>query len=193
MRLMIGSLLILAALTMNMWGQSLPCKQETFVATAVGGKELRHGIGDGLELVMVPYKSHQGWSLRVSPIDSEDDWTYPVNPPLDGEAQSLGSGWGIAAREQLKGRRRFRFTLNASDFARYSKLADDALHSSDPNAAAVWIAQLKTGRFGSIILTDFQLEMEDSSEAIKSARFKAKIIVPKSFGPKVDWESCPCE
>jgi hypothetical protein len=190
---MISSLLMSAVLTMDAFGQSLPCKQDTFVATAVGGQELRHDIGDGLELVMVPYKDHQGWSLRVSPADSEDDWTYPVNPPLDGEAQSLGSGWGMTARERLEGRRRFRFTLNASDFSRYSKLADDALHSSDPNSAAAWIAHLKTGSFGSIILSDFKLEMEDASEAVRSARFKARIIVPNSFAPKVDWKSCPCE
>lgn len=91
----------------------------------------------------------------------------PVNPPLDGEAQSLGSGWGVTATERLNGTRRFRFTLNTSDFARYSALAHDAQYSSNPKAAENWIAQLKTGSFGLIVLSDFQLEMEGSSEAIK--------------------------
>lgn len=76
MRSMVSGLLFSVAFAMEVSGQSLPCKKVAFAATAVGGQEFRFGIGDALELVMVPYKDHQGWSLRVSPIHSEDDWTY---------------------------------------------------------------------------------------------------------------------
>ena len=193
MRPMFGMTLVATVLTISALGQSAPCKQKVFAATAFGGQEFRSAIGNALELVMAPYKDHQGWSLRVSPIGSEDGWTYPVNLPLDGEAQTLGSGWGMKAKERLNGTRVFHFTLNAADFEHYSKLANEALQSPDPNAAGAFIARLKSGTFGTIILTYFQLEMEGSSDTVKTVSFKAKIIVPKSFGPKLVWEPSRCE
>lgn len=193
MRPIVLSLLVAASFTMPASGQDLPCQSATFGVTALGGQELRIGIAHQFEIVMAPYKNLQGWTLRVSPIGSEDDWTYPVNAPLDGEAQSFGAGWGLTARERLQGTRRVRFALNASDYALYSQLADTALHSPDPAAAPAFLAHLTTGNFGSIVLSGFHMEMEDSSEAVKSATFKITIFLPRAAVANFNGAPSPCD
>ena len=192
MRLGISSVFVAAILTTSVCGQSLACKQKSFEAKVSGGERFKHDIGAGLELVLDPYKNHEGWTMRVSPHGSNTDWSYPVNLPLDGEAQSLGSGWGVSAQEQLSGTARLRFVLNASDFARYSKLADDVRRSSAPSAAGDFIAELKKGIFGSIVLTHFQHETEGSTDSIKWVTFTARITVPESFEGQAGWQSCSC-
>jgi hypothetical protein len=193
MRLGIISVFVAAIFATNVCGQSLVCKQKSFEAKVSGGEGFRHAIGAGLELVLDPHKNHEGWTLRVSPLGSDTDWSYPVNLPLDGEAQSLGSGWGVPAQERISGAARLRFVLNTSDYVHYSKLADNALHSSAPSAAGEFIAELKKGTFGTIVLTHFQHETEGSSDSIKWVTFTARITVPESFEDQVGWQSCPCD
>lgn len=185
--------LLAAILTTNACGQSFACKQKTFNVKVNGGESFRHGIGAGLELVLDPYKDHGGWSLRVSPVGSDVDWSYPVNLPLDGEAQALGSGWGATAMERLSGTKSLSFVLNALDFGRYSKLADDALHSSAPSAAGDFIGLLKKGIFGSVALSHFQLETDGSPNSIKWVTFIARITVPESFEDQAGWRPSRCD
>jgi len=149
MRLGISSVFVAAILTTSVSGQSLACKQKSFEARVDGGERFKHAIGAGLELVLDPYMNHEGWELRVSPVGSEIDSSYPVNLPLSGEAQILGSGWGVSAESRLSGEASLHFVLSSSDFARYSKLAHDAMYSSSPSVNDDFFAALKKGKFGS--------------------------------------------
>ena len=193
MRLGISSVFVAAILTTSVSGQSLACKQKSFEARVDGGERFKHAIGAGLELVLDPYMNHGGWELRVSPVGSDIDWTYPVNLPLSGEAQNLGSGWGVSAEDRLSRKASFHFVLNSSDFERYSKLAHDAMYSSSPSVNDDFFAALKKGIFGSVVLTHFQYETEGSPDSIKWVRFTARITVPESFEDHAaGWRSCPC-
>ena len=185
--------LLAAILTTSAFGQSLACKQKSFPVKVNGGESFKHGIGAGLELALDPYKDHGGWSLRVSPVGSDVDWSYPVNLPLDGEAQVLGSGWGATASERLSGTKSLSFVLNTSDFMRYSKLAEDALHSSAPSAAGDFIDLLKRGIFGSVALSDFRLQTDGSPNSIKWVTFIARITVPESFEDQAGCRPSRCD
>jgi hypothetical protein len=183
---------LIAVLPQTLGAQKLACKQKSFETKVAGGEAFKYAIEPGLEFVLDPHEDHEGWSIRVSPKNSDVDWSYPVNLPLDGEAQSLASGWGASTQDKLSGTTKLRFVLNSSDFLRYSTLADAALRSSSPSAAGDFIADLKKGAFGLIILTNFQHEMDASPNSVKWVRFRATIIVPESLGNQPDWQTCPC-
>jgi hypothetical protein len=180
---------VAAMVTMNACGQSTPCRQKSLQVKISGGETLKLGIGGGLELNFDPYKNHMGWMVRVSPRGSSSDWSYPVTLPLDGEAQCLGSGWGRTAEDRLQGSMTLKFAINLADFTRYSKLADDALHSSGGD----FISQLKQGTFGTVVLSDFQHETEGTADSISWAKFTAMISIPGPLEDRQDWQSSPCD
>ena len=185
--------LLTASLVASAYGQGFACKQKTFEAKVNSGERFKHDIGTGLEVVLDPYKNDDGWMIRISPRGSDIDWSYPVNLPLDGEAQSLGSGWSSTAKGRLQGSKKLRFVLDASDFTRYSKLADDALHSPAPSGADDFIQQLKKGTFGSILLREFQFDSDGSADSVKWVKFTVIVTVPKSFEDRDGWQLIACD
>lgn len=190
-RLSAGCLLLALILVPKLGAENpAACKRINFRARVAGGQMFRHPVGSQLELVFDPYPDNSGWDLRVSPIGSTDDWTYPVNLPLNGEAQSLGSGYGMTAEDRLVGTQTFYFAFDSSDFVRYSLLAHEA---SGGLRAGGFIGQLEKATLGSIVLSNFDDENDGSPDKIKWAEFDATIIVPRSFnsGDSV-WLPCVC-
>jgi len=88
------------------------CKKVVFSGSVNGGEPYSRELGSGLTLKLIPLKDNWGWEIQVRPHDSNKDYAYPLNPPLrGGNAQYLGTGYGITAREQLSYEHEVRFLL----------------------------------------------------------------------------------
>lgn len=125
-----------------------------------------------------------GWMFTLQ--DSKGrDYFYPVNPPLRlNPSQTLGKGYGMTARESLRGGRELRFLLSEADYDAIEPLATDALwpyNASDPDRAldryTAKLNSLSTGLFRLAIVSS-DISQEDK---INSAEFKIEFIAPADF------------
>ena len=177
--------------TGSMHAQS--CKHETFSGTINGGQEYTHAIDRELDLHLGPLKGNWGWALSVTPHGIDEDWTYPLNPPLTGEAMQLGTGYGSTAKDKLSVVSVFRFPLTEDDYDRYQKMAEDSLTSSDPSAAGKFLDAISKAQTGTIRFTPLELHDNGSPETVKWLRFKVDVFVPQSYsGDGAQWQTAPC-
>jgi hypothetical protein len=135
-------------------------------------------------------------SFKVQPMDSsgwgfslqgpkDDDFFYPVNPPLRLNAsQTLGAGYGDTAKQSLSHGRELLFLLNESDYAALWPLVENALWpSSDSNpgsAADQYFTALDKLRTGQFRLTIVRSDISENDE-VRSAEFRVEFIAPTAF------------
>jgi hypothetical protein len=174
------------------------CKKAVFSGSINGGEPYSRELGIGLTLKLVPLKDNWGWEIQVRPHDSDDDYGYPLNPPLrGGNAQYLGTGYGITAREQLSHEHELRFLLDAADYQRIFKLASDALwpyQAPNPdNAAQLYFDAIAKVRSGLMRLKVTGSETNADGSEVKRMRFDATVIVPSSFEMATDLKSVSAE
>jgi len=187
--------LILIAILVSSVANAQGCKKASFEGRVEGGESYRFNMTPDLKVSLEPLKSNWGWQVTVSPKDSTDDWTFPVNMPLrTGESQLLGTGYGTTARERLKFGAEVKFVLTTADYARYSKLAAETLESSRPEAAGEYIRLLPKIPAGVIAINVQEYDQTGSPETVAWMRFKGSIVVPESFdqGGDTRWVSVPC-
>jgi hypothetical protein len=165
----------LIALSATACAQGASCRTTEFTATLNGDEAFAKSIGASLRLRLIPLNRAWGWVVSVSPMSEDSqDWTYPVNMPLrTGERQVLGTGYGETVREKLQYEHSIRFVLNQMDFAMYSRMANETLESSDPDAAGRYIAAIQNAT---------------------TSRLRFRVTVPTSFAidPNLGWMSVPC-
>lgn len=190
------TLLIGALCTVLLPRSNAQCKHATLVADLNETTSMSRTIGNGLLLRLIPANDGSGWRIAVSPeANEEEDWTYPVNLPLrTGESQYLATGYGETIREKLRYPREIKFVLSESDFARYSRMADRALASSDPEAAGIYMAQLPKISVGSVLISAWKYETTPDGERVKSAQLRFAVTIPEDFsGAKgLKWSRLPC-
>jgi hypothetical protein len=127
------------------------CLESAFDGRISGGEEYSHELGGGLLLRLTPSlappNENWGWVIQIQQRDSSDDYAWPVNPPFHfGNSQSLATGYNGSAQQQLSYEHEVFFMLNKAEYERATKLANDALNSSDPEAAGKFLAILPTLR-----------------------------------------------
>ena len=119
------------------------CLEFSFEGRVNGGEEYTHELGGGLRMRLLPSKENWGWMIQIQPLDSTDDYAYPVNPPFrSGNSQWLSTGYGETVEQQLKHEHEVFFVLNRAEYGHARKLIDDTLSSSDPEAAGKFLSTL---------------------------------------------------
>jgi hypothetical protein len=178
------------------------CRKAVFSGSINGGEPYSRELGSGLTLKLIPLKDNWGWEIQVRPHGRDDDYGYPLNPPLrGGNEQYLGTGYGLTAREQLSHEHEVRFLLDAADYQRIFKLASHALwpyQAPNPdNAAQLYFDGIAKARSGLIRLAISGSETNADGSEVKWMRFDATVIVPSSFEMVSDLKSvgaeCPAQ
>jgi hypothetical protein len=174
------------------------CKKAVFSGSINGGEPYSRELGSGLTLKLIPLKDNWGWEIQVRPHDSNDDYGYPLNPPLrGGNAQYLGTGYGITAREQLSQEHEVRFILDAADYQRIFKLASDALwpyQAPNPdNAAQLYFDAIARAQSGLIRFAIRDFETNSDGNEVKWMRFDVTVIVPSNFEMASDLKGVSAE
>jgi hypothetical protein len=181
-------------------GHHSDCLRARFAATAYAGKSFRQLLGNGLALHLDPLKDDWGWQAAISLEGSDDDWAYPVNPPLRlGNSEALGTGYGRSARQTLSYTHEIRFPLTNADYSRmfdlaYRALWPDQSKQQPEKATAAYLDALKTVRTGAVVLSPLDYNQDGPPEQIRWMKFSAVVIVPRGFQVDrgLDWTAGRC-
>jgi hypothetical protein len=178
---------------------SPPCRSISLMADLEVNDDFEQNLGSGLVLRVKSLKE-PGWFVDVVPAAKpNDDYVYPVNPPLrfNGK-QTLGPGYGEDVKSSLGYPHEMRFLLNPTDYDRVSSLIGNILwpyQTSTPDQARKdYSAALDSVRTGWLELTVLHYKT-DSGGALKSIQFRAQVVVPSDFELAKDLEvkqvACP--
>jgi hypothetical protein len=176
------------------------CLRATVAATLDGGQSFRQPLGNGLALRLDPLPDDQGWQAAVSPAGSDEDWAYPVNPPLRfGNAENLATGYGRSVREELSHTHEIRFPLTRKDYLRMFDLASQALWPYQSKQRPETITQayfdaLDAVTTGVVIVSPIDFEKAGPPERTRWMKFSAVIVVPRAFRaePGLHWAPGSC-
>jgi hypothetical protein len=162
------------------------CREASFAGRVNGNEAYSRDLGDGLVFRLFLLEQNWGWNISVSPADSDDDYAYPVNPPLRfGNSQYLGTGYGETAKQQLAYEHNVFFVLNQRDFERIGKLAEDVLwpyQSVEPDKAAErYLSALRHLTTGLLRVKPTAYETSNEGNSVRWMQFSVTVIVPAEF------------
>jgi hypothetical protein len=168
--------------------RGLTCHEFVFEGRISGEEEYSHELGGDLLLrltpALAPAGEHWGWVIQVTSRDSNDDYAWPVNPPFHyGNSQWLATGYDESAQQQLGHEHEVFFVLNKSEYERATKLANDALNSSDSEAAGKFVAILPTLRSAVLKLKPVKYETTNEGQQVSWMQFSVSVTAPASFQP----------
>jgi hypothetical protein len=179
--------------------QQEPCRRAVFEARVRGGEAYSRLLGGGLVFHLQPQSGNQGWKIVVSPEGSQEDWAYPVNPPLrSANAQAMMTGWGESVRARLGYSHQVYFLLEKADYERMFQLVSDALwpySAKDPeHATEAYFDALSHIRTGMVEVTALDYDRDGPPESVQWMRFRAVVTVPGDFAadPQLDWGTAAC-
>ena len=159
------------------------CLEFSFEGRVNGGEEYSHELGGGLRIRLLPSKDNWGWMIQVQPLDSTDDYAYPVNPPFrSGNSQWLSTGYGETVEQQLKYEHEVYFVLNRAEYEHAVKLVEDALASSDPSAAGKFLSTLPTLRSAVLRIKPIHYETANAGKSINWMQFGVTVTTPANVG-----------
>jgi hypothetical protein len=162
------------------------CRTASFDARIDGAAAFQRELGENLRFHLVPLGEREGWTIEVRPLNSTDDYAYPLNPPLRmGNSQWLGTGYNDTAEQRLSYEHVVYFVLNAADYDKIMKLVQDALWpygAAEPDKAGEqYLSALAKLPAGSVILRSLKYETENGGKAVNWMEFSVQIITPASF------------
>jgi len=179
--------------------ENLPCRRAVFEARIRGGEAYSRSLGGGLVFHLRPEEKNQGWQIVVSPEGSQQDWAYPVNPPLrSANAQAMMTGWGEGVRARLSYSHQVRFLVHKADYERMSQLVSDALwpySAKDPeHATEAYFDELARVQTGTVEVTALDYDRDGPPESVQWMRFRAVVVTPGDFAadPQLDWRPAAC-
>jgi hypothetical protein len=164
------------------------CHEFAFDGRVSGGEEYSHELGGGLLLRLTPSlappNGNWGWVIQVQPRDSSDDYAWPVNPPFHfGNSQWLATGYHASAQQQLSHEHEVFFVLSKAEYERATELANDALNSSDSEAAGKFLDILPTLRSAVFKLKPVKYETTNEGKSVSWMQFSVSVTAPASFQP----------
>jgi hypothetical protein len=175
------------------------CQCAAFEGRVQGGEAYSHPLGGGLVFHLRPQEMNQGWQIVISPEGSQQDWAYPVNPPLrSANAQAMMSGWGEGVRARLGYPHQVRFLLQKADYERMSQRVSDALwpySAKDPeHATEAYFDELARVRTGLVEVTALDYDRSGPPESVEWMRFRVVVTVPRDFAadPRLNWRPGAC-
>jgi hypothetical protein len=158
------------------------CLTFSFEGRVNGGEEYTRELGGGLRIRLLPVQKKWGWVLQVQPVDSTDDYAYPVNPPYhSGNSQWLATGYGETVEQQLKGEHEIFFVLNQTEYEHAMKLVDDALYSGDSQAAGKFLSTLPSLRSAVLKIKPIRYETVNEGLSVNWMEFSITVTVPANF------------
>jgi len=158
------------------------CLTFSFEGRLNGGEEYIHELGGGLRVRLLPVQKKWGWMIEVQPLDSTEDYAYPLNPPYhSGNSQWLSTGYYDTVEQQLKYEHEIFFVLNRTEYEHAMKLVDDALSSTDPEAAGKFMSNLPTLRSAVLNIKPIKYETADEGRGVNWMQFGVTVTVPASF------------
>jgi len=194
MKLIVISLIVTWFLASNQPQEPTPvtftrtCHEFSFEGRVNGGEEYSHELGGGLWIDLFPSRGPKnvnwGWIIGVRPRDGKDDYTYPVNPPYhSANSQWLSTGYDETLEQQLKDEHEVFFVLNRTEYEHAAKLVEEAMSSTDQEAAGRFISVLPSLRSAVLELKPIQYETADGGKTAKWMTFQVVVIAPAEFQP----------
>lgn len=170
------------------------CLAFSFEGRVDGGEEYTHELGGGLRVRLLPVQK-RGWMVQIQPLDSTDDYAYPVNPPYHfGNSQWLATGYGEIVEQQLKGEHEIFFVLSHTEYEQAVKLVEEALSSNDPEAAGKFLSTLPALRSAVLRIKPIKYETADEGRSVNWMEFSVRVIAPANFAvpSSFDAKKIPC-
>lgn len=174
--------------------QSAPstvCRQIVVTGQLASGEALEKRIGGGLVFRIAPEKPDRdgkanGWEITLGPSGTDDDYIYPVTPPLRfNGVQTLGPSYGDDAKASLGHTHEMRFVLDSADYKRIWPLLTNALwpySAPDPDKAGFeYLAALRHLSTGLLRLSVTSYDKDADTELIRRIEFRAEFSAPASF------------
>jgi len=164
---------------------SPPCRSVSLAADLEVYDDFEQNLGSGLVLRVKSFKE-PGWFVDVVPAAKpNDDYVYPVNPPLRFNGnQTLGPGYGEDVKSSLGHPHEMRFLLTPADYDHVSSFIGNVLwpyQTPTPDQALKdYSAALDSVRTGWLKLTVRHYET-DSSGQLKSIQFRVQVVTPSDF------------
>jgi hypothetical protein len=162
------------------------CQRTIFAGRVKGLEAFRQSLGGGLVFHLDPWKNNLGWTIAISPKESNDDWAYPVNPPLRSRnSQYMATGYGDAVKDVLKYRHEVYFLLTEANYREISKLVGEALWpytSKEPEKTAErYFEALNAVKTGTVIVKAVDYDKDGPPETVDWMQFQTVVIVPLGF------------
>jgi hypothetical protein len=168
-------------------GSASTCHELSFSGRITGGEKYSRELGETLWIRFAPLKDNWGWDISVTPANGDDDYAWPVNPPLRGDnSQYLGTGWGETVEHRLGFEHRIFFALSRADYDQAVKLVNDEAMSKDPGGAGRYLAALPTIPAGVLYVKPMKFEPADEGKAVNWMEYSVTVITPASFHPASD-------
>jgi hypothetical protein len=195
-RLALRTSFLVLGLALSTAGQaatSISCHSILLTGELSAGNHFEKLIGGGLEIRLDPARlgpkgDVNGWDITLVPLGKRnDDYIYPVNPPLRFNAlQLLGPGYGEDTKSSLERAHQMRFLLSAWDFDRISPLLTNALwpySAPHPDKALDdYASALKTLTTGELKFVVQRYGADPDTGSIRHIEFRAEFTAPDSFG-----------
>jgi hypothetical protein len=155
------------------------CLEFSLEGRVNGGEEYSHELGGGLRIRLLPSKENWGWMVQVQPLDSTDDYAYPVNPPFgSGNSQWLSTGYGETVEQQLKYEHEVYFVLNRAEYEHAAKLVEHSLSSSAPSAPGIFLSTLPTLRSAVLRIKPTKYETTNAGKSVNWMQFSMTVDDP---------------
>jgi hypothetical protein len=164
------------------------CHEFSFEGRVNGGEEYSRELGGGLSIhlspSLAPKNENWGWVIQVRPLDSTADYAFPVNPPFHSEnSQWLSTGYGETVEQQLVYEHEVFFVLKRKEYEDAAKLVEEAMSSTEPEAAGKFISALPSLRSAVLRLRPIKYETSDGGKTAKWMSFGVVVIAPANFQP----------
>jgi len=175
------------------------CRCAAFEGRVRGGEAYSRLLGGGLVFHLRPQPKNQGWQIVISPEGSQQDWAYPVNPPLrSANAQAMMTGWGEGVQARLGYPHQVHFLLQKADYEQMSRRVSDALwpySAKDPeHATEAYLDELARVHTGTVEVTAIDYDRSEPPDSVEWMRFRAVVTVPGDFAanPRLNWRPAAC-
>jgi hypothetical protein len=133
---------------------------------------------------LAPKNENWGWVIQVRPLDSTDDYAFPVNPPFhSGNSQWLSTGYGETVEQQLKYEHEVFFVLNRTKYEHAAKLVEETMSSSEPEAAGKFISTLPALRSAVLRLKPIKYQTANAGKTASWMSFGVTVTTPADFRP----------
>ena len=164
------------------------CHVFSFEGRVNGGEEYSHELGGGLWIYLspslAPKNENWGWVIQVRPLNSTDDYAFPVNPPFhSGNSQWLSTGYGETVEQLLKYEHEVFFVLNREEYEHAARLVDETMSGGEPEAAGKFISTLPTLRSAVLRLKPVKYHTANAGRTATWMSFAVTVTTPAKFKP----------
>jgi len=177
----------------------LHCRSVSFSGQIRAGEKFIKEIGGGLALELTPQEFGSdpsiilsGWSIGLFPAspkssdEAEQDFIYPVNPPLRFNPwQDIGASYSTTAEQKLRAPIVYDFVLNRPDYRKISARVTSALwpHAAKDadRAADNYFAALSSLQLGQLKFSPLSYVTTQKGMSIAKLEFRVQVSAPSTF------------